>query len=377
MKSHGIARADAVGYGLVGCVEPCVPGKEQAMTAGGHINLAKALELALNDGKSMISGAQIGVATGVCESFATFDDLWQAYVAQVRYLAGLNIEAAVLAGEGQKRRGHCPLMSALLDDCLERRLDLVNGGTRYNLPGVAIYGPTNAYDGLMAIKRLVYEQKRITMAQLHEALLADFAGQEPLRQMLMHAAPRFGNDEAEVDELANRINAVHAEFCWERVDARGGHFTCGVWPVEGHVHAGVKTAATPDGRHSGAPLVDGVGACQGADRKGPTALLRSVANLNQVEHWPAGSTCNIKFSRGAIASAEGSQKLSALTTAYMQLGGQQLQINVVDTATLRAAQTDPTAYADLIVRVAGFSAYFVQLGRKTQEEIISRNAHGV
>ncbi|MFC1716964.1 glycine radical domain-containing protein [Candidatus Poribacteria bacterium] len=180
-----------------------------------------------------------------------------------------------------------------------------------------------------------------------------------------------------MDELANKVNAVHADFCWKQVDSRNGRYTCGVWPVTGHVGAGRWTAATPDGRHKGDPLVDGVGACQGADRNGPTALLQSVARLNNVDHWPAGNTCNIKFSKSGISSADGVNRLQELTTTFMELGGQELQINVVDAATLRAAKADPEHHQDLIVRVAGFSAYFTQLGSDVQDEIITRNEHTV
>jgi formate C-acetyltransferase len=289
----------------------------------------------------------------------------------------LDILATHLAGEGQKRHGHCPLMSSLLDDCLVRRRDLVFGGTRYNLPGIAIYGPSNVVDGLMAVKRWVCEEQRVTWTELHRALVDDFAGHEPLRQLLAQRTPRFGNDIAEVDALANEVNAVHAEFCWRQVDSRNGRYTCGVWPVKGHVHAGHTTGATPDGRHAGMPLVDGVGACQGADRHGPTALLRSVARLNNVEHWPAGNTCNIKFAGRSVEDAAAVARIRDLVTTYMTLGGQQLQINVVDGETLREAQAHPEAYADLIVRVAGYSAYFTQLSRDVQEEIISRTAQRV
>ena len=372
---HGVSPEDAFGYGIVGCVEASIPGKEQGVTAGGHINLAKALELALNDGKSMITGKQIGISTGDPEKFSSFDDLWKAYVEQVEYLAGLNILATHVAGEQQKRSGHCPLMSSLLDDCLINRRDLVFGGTRYNLPGIAIYGPTNVYDGLMAIKRYVCEEKRLTWAELHQVLLDDFKGREVVRQMLANSAPRFGNGIKEVDDLANKVNAVHADFCWKQVDSRNGRYTCGVWPVTAHVGAGHWVAATPDGRHKGAPIVDGVGACQGADKNGPTALLTSVARLNNIEHWTAGNVCNIKFSKSGISSNEDVKKMQELITTFMKLGGQELQINVVDTATLREAKANPELYRDLIVRVAGFSAYFVQLGSDVQDEIIMRNEH--
>ena len=375
LTTHGVDPVDAANYGIVGCVETCVSGMQQGMTAGGHINMAKALELAMNDGRSMISDKQLGPHTGDPEDFDGFDDIWQAYKTQVEYLAGLNILATVLAGEGQKRRGHCPLTSSLLDDCLANRRDLVFGGTRYNLPGVCILGPTNVYDGLTAIRKCVCEQKSISWKQLQRALLDDFKGHEPLRRMLAGVGPRFGNGDDEIDEFANRVNALHADFCWQHVDSRNGRYTCGVWPVTGHVWLGHHTAATPDGRHKGDPLVDGVGACQGADRNGPTALLQSVARLNNVDHWTAGNTCNVKFSRGSIDGPNGTARLRALTTGFMQLGGQELQINVVDTETLRAAQADPDSHADLIVRVAGFSAYFTTLGADVQEEIISRTGH--
>ena len=377
LVAHGVAPKDALGYGIVGCVEASVPGKEQGVTAGGHLNLSKALELALNDGRSTMTGAQIGLRTGDPETFASFDDLWTAYVAQIEYLSGLNILATHIAGEGQKRGGHCPLMSSLLDDCMANRRDLVYGGTRYNLPGISIYGPTNVYDGLTAIRKWVFEKQRLTMGELHQALLDDFEGHEPLRQMLARGAPRFGNGIEEVDALANQVNAVHAEFCWKQIDSRNGRYTCGVWPVNGHVHSGHSTGATPDGRRAGMPLVDGVGACQGADRSGPTALLQSVARLNNVDHWPAGNTCNVKFSASSVRSDEGVAQLRDLTTTFMELGGQELQINVVDAVTLRAAQEDPSAYADLIVRVAGYSAYFTELSRDVQDEVISRTEQAV
>jgi formate C-acetyltransferase len=195
--------------------------------------------------------------------------------------------------------------------------------------------------------------------------------------MLANSAPRFGNGNVEVDELANRVNAVHAQFCWNQVDSRNGRYTCGVWPVNGHVNAGHRTGATPDGRRAETPLVDGVGACQGADRSGPTALLQSVARLDNVWNWPAGNTCNVKFSPQSVRSSDGVRRLQELTTTFFKLGGQELQINVVDAATLHAAQADPEAYSDLIVRVAGYSAYFTQLKQDVQDEIISRTEQWV
>jgi len=371
----GVSPEDARDYAIIGCVELGIPGKVQGVTAGGHINAAKALELALNEGRSLLTGEQIGWPTADPASFGSFEDLWQAYREQIEYLGGLNILAAHVAGEAQKRLGHCPLMSALLDDCLANRRDLVFGGTRYNLPGVCIYGTPNVCDGLSAIRTLVYERREVSMAGLRAALQDDYHDAEPLRQMLSRRAPRFGNDDPAADDLANRVNALHSAFCAKFVDARNGRFSTGVWPVEAHVDCGRWTGATSDGRHAGAPLADGIGACQGADRRGPTALLASVARLNTRRDFPSGSTCNIKLSAGTARSDAGLARLEDLTTTFMRLGGQQLQVNVIDQAELRAAQREPQAHSDLIVRVAGFSAYFTTLRPEVQEEIISRTEH--
>jgi pyruvate formate-lyase/glycerol dehydratase family glycyl radical enzyme len=377
LTTHGVEHADAVGYALVGCVEASVPGKQQGMTAGGHINCAKALELALNDGCSMMTGIRIGQPTGVPSSFKSFEDLWTAYKEQIEYLCGLNILATHISGEMQKQYGHCPLMSSLLDDCIVRKRDMVFGGTRYNLSGVGVFGPANVCDGMMAIRKWVCEEKRLTWKELRQVLLDDYAGHEEIRLLFANKTPRFGNDLTEVDTFINRITAVHADFFWKQVDSRNGRYTSGVWPVTTHVGTGTWTAATPDGRHKGAPLVDGVGACQGADRNGPTALLQSVARLDNINHWTAGNTCNIKFSATGIRAGNGVDRLRDLTTTFMKLGGQELQVNIVDAGTLHDAMKNPEMHADLVIRVAGYSAYFTTLNANVQNEIISRMEQAV
>jgi formate C-acetyltransferase len=215
------------------------------------------------------------------------------------------------------------------------------------------------------------------MAEICAALKADFKGHEVMRQIQKNNKYRFGNDIPEVDEMANKVNAVHAEFATALTDPRGGHYICGIWPVDNHVNFGYKTGALPEGRNQGMPLADGVGACQGADISGPTALLNSVARLNNKEHWQGGNTCNIKFSRSSILSGNGLKNMSDLIEVFMRLGGQEVQINVVDAATLQRAQEDPKEYMDLVVRVAGYSAYFVTLSKDIQNEIISRTVQAV
>ena len=377
LEYNGIVHNDALNYGIVGCVEASVGGKMQGMTAGGHINPAKAFELAMFDGRSLTSGKRIGLHTGDATKFANFEALFDAYARQARWLAAVNITSAQIAGDAQKQLGHCPFCSSLLDDCIAKRRDMVEGGTAYSLSGIAIIGATNAVDCLSAMKKFVFEEKRFTMEEVLAALEANFEGYEYMRQVFLNHNGRFGNDVRETDELANRVYAIHADFSCAHPDPRGGHYTCGVWPVNGHVNSGYKTGAAPDGRRSGDPLVDGVGACQGADRSGPTALLKSVARLNNIEHWAAGNTCNIKFMRSLIHTGDGLLKMAGLVDTFMSLGGQELQINVVDSAVLRAAQENPQEYADLVVRVAGYSAYFTMLNRDVQNEVISRMEQAV
>lgn len=377
LEHHGVRHEDALGYAIVGCVEQSIPGKEEGVTSGGHLNLAKALELTLFNGTSLYSGKQLGIQTGDPASFPDFERFFAAYSKQLRYIAAVNLQAAQIAADVQKTYVPCPLTSSLLDDCIAEHRDMVDGGTRYSLPGVCIIGATNAVDGLLNIQKLVYEQKRFTMEQLADALKHNFEGNEIMRQMMLRQPIRFGNDIPEADEMANRVYAVHANFHADHPGPRGGHFNTGVWPVDCHVSSGVFTGATPDGRKFGTPLVDGVGSVQGVDRNGPTALLRSVASLNNIEHWGAGNTCNIKFSASSLRTDNALQNMGNLADTFMRLGGQELQINVVDNATLLDAQEHPENYQDLVVRVAGFSAYFTRLSRAVQNEVISRNTQDV
>ncbi|MBQ6678694.1 MAG: hypothetical protein IJM76_01610 [Lachnospiraceae bacterium] len=373
LELNGVSHEDALGYGIVGCVEPSVCGKEQGMTSGGHLNLAKIMELTMFNGRSGSTGKMLGIETGDPVDFPDFETFFEAYARQTRFIAGVNIQAAQIAADAQKHLVPCPLTSALLSDCIREHRDMVDGGTRYSLSGVCIMGATNAVDAMMNIKRLVYEQKKVDMAELVEALRTDFEGKEALRQLLLHQPDRFGNDREEADAMANRVYGIHAAFNKEHPDARNGHYTNGVWPVNTHVGAGMHTFATPDGRHAGTPLVDGVGAVQGIDTHGPTALLRSVASLENVTQWEGGNTCNIKFSASSVKTENALKNIGFMTDTFMRLGGQELQVNVVDNSVLYDAQAHPENYQDLVVRVAGYSAYFTRLNKAVQDEIISRN----
>lgn len=373
LQKNGVARDDAYNYGIVGCVEPAIPGREEAMTSGGHLNLAKVIELTLFNGRSNQTGKQISIQTGDAASFKTFDEFFDAYSRQMRYIAGLNIQTAEVAATAQKLVVPCPFTSMLLDDCIALHKEKTDSGTRYSLPGVCIIGATNAVDCMLNLKKLVFEQKRFTMQEVLDALSTNFENNEIMRQIMLHQPIRYGNDIPEADEMANKIYAVHSDFNRMHADFRNGHYTDGIWPVTSHVSYGEHTGATPDGRKDGMPLVDGVGAVQGADTHGPTALLRSVSTLNNVDQWAGGNTCNIKFSASSIKTANALRNVGIMSDTFMRLGGQELQINVVDNATLLDAQQHPENYQDLVVRVAGFSAYFTRLSKVVQDEVISRN----
>ena len=373
LEHNGIPHEEALDYAIVGCVEPSVPGREEAMTAGGHLNPTKVLELTLHNGRSGLTGKKLGIPTGDPKEFQDFETFFDAYARQMRYIASVNLQEAQLVSDVQKQLVPCPFTSSLLSDCIREHRDMVDGGTRYSLSGVCIIGATNAVDGLLNLQKLVYEQKRCTMAELIHALDTDFAEDEVLRQLMLHQPVRFGNDVPEADAMANRVYGVHAAFNSDHADARGGHYTSGVWPVNTHVFSGIHTAASPDGRKSGAPLVDGVGPVQGTDRNGPTALLRSVASLNNIEQWAGGNTCNIKFSASSVRTENALRNIGFMSDTFMRLGGQELQINVVDNSVLLDAQAHPEQYQDLVVRVAGYSAYFTRLSRAVQDEVISRN----
>ena len=371
---NGVSREEAASFGIIGCVEPGIAGKMQGVTAGGHLNCAKALELALFDGRSLTTGKQISIRTGEGKDIKTYEELLEAYRKQSQYLSAVNALSANVSGSIQALYGHCPLMSSLLDDCIATGKDMVEGGTRYSFSGVAVFGTSDTCDSVMALKKLVFEDERYSMEEVCQALEADFDGYGEMRAEMQRLSLKFGNDIAEVDELTNTLNEMHADFTLLHPDSRGGIFTCGVWPVMNHVSSGYNTGALPNGHKKGMPLADGVGACHGADKSGPTALLRSVSKLNNPKHWPAGNTCNIKLP-GAVS--QNTAVIGSLSSAFMKLGGQELQINVVDSATLRAAQQNPEQYEDLVVRVAGFSSYFNVLSTDVQNEIIARTEQAV
>jgi pyruvate-formate lyase len=375
LQHVGIPLAEARDYGVIGCANPNIPGREGALN-DHRLNLAKCLELALNDGVDPQSGIDTGLRTGRCESFAAFQDLQTAFLRHVDAQIGWWIRRNDLFDQTCASCVNDPLLSSLTEGCMASATDAYAGGaTHFHNPYQAA-GLATVADSLAAIRKLVYEDGTVSLNQLNEILLSDFAGHEELRLRLLHDSARFGNDQARVDELA-RETARH--FC----DSVMAHPTCwgnghGNWPGiysfgDNHVQMGRVTGATADGRHAGTPISFNLSPSLGCAQSGPTAEMRSVAGI-EFERVSGGGTYDLKLDPESVRDPAA---LEALLCTYLELGGMQVQINVVDKDVLLAAQRHPEDYRDLLVRVTGYSAYFTALGKVTQDEIIARHEHAI
>jgi len=376
LVNRDVPLQEARNYGIVGCVEQAVPGKSFTSSDAALFNLPLCLELALNSGRGRLFSDQLGLPTGDPTHFNSIEDVAEAYRTQVEYLVGQMVEALEGLAQAHAERRPVPLASSLTDDCLAQGLDLTAGGARYNFTGVQGVGAATVGDSLAAIDSLVFDQKRLTMDELVAALDTDFEGQEPLRQMLLNKAPKYGNDDDRADQFARLAAEVYCRAVEKHRSFRGGWYSPGLYSVTTHVAFGLMVGATPDGRHAGQPLSQGISPAHGRDRCGPTAALKSATKLDHTL-VSNGLTIIQMLSLGASARQHASDVLGGLLEAYFGLGGQQLQWNLVDRATLIAAQRDPEAYRGLVVRVAGYSALFADLNRVVQDELIARTEHAV
>jgi len=373
LLSRGLTREDARDYGIIGCVEPQVGGKTEGWHDAAFFNIAKVLELTLNNGVDPLSGARLGPETGDLTTFATYDDLMAAYRAQMAYDVRLLVisDNAVDTAHGQ--RAPLPFLSSLVDDCIAKGKSLQEGGAHYNFTGPQGVGVANVADSLAAIRKLVYEDKAVSLADLKQALATDFAGVEgeTLRQMLLNRAPKYGNDEPYADEIAHEGALIYCKEVEKYTNPRGGTFQPGLYPVSANVPLGAVVGATPDGRKAGAPLADGVSPVSGMDHSGPTASVKSVTKLDHVIA-SNGTLLNMKFHPNALKDEQGVANLIAVTETLFNGGGTHIQYNVISKETLTDAQDHPDSYRGLVVRVAGYSAFFTSLDRSIQDDIISR-----
>ncbi|KHK01733.1 glycyl radical protein [Desulfovibrio sp. TomC] len=373
LLSRGLTREDARDYGIIGCVEPQVGGKTEGWHDAAFFNIAKVLELTLNNGVDPLSGERLGPATGDLTTFATYDDLMAAYRKQMEYSVRLLVvsDNAVDVAHGQ--RAPLPFLSSLVDDCIAKGKSLQEGGAHYNFTGPQGVGVANVADSLAALRKLVYEDKALSLGELKAALASDFAGVEgeSLRQMLVNRAPKYGNDEPYADEIAHEGALIYCKEVEKYANPRGGRFQPGLYPVSANVPLGTVVGATPDGRKAGTPLADGVSPVSGMDHSGPTASVKSVTKLDHVIA-SNGTLLNMKFHPSALKDGQGISNLIAVTETLFNGGGTHIQYNVISKDTLTDAQMHPDNYRGLVVRVAGYSAFFTSLDRSIQDDIISR-----
>ncbi|MFA5206974.1 MAG: pyruvate formate lyase family protein, partial [Lentisphaeria bacterium] len=374
LTDHGIPLADAWDYAPIGCIELTIPGKANPHAVSGWFNAAKCLELALFDGCDPRTGEQMGPHTGTLAAFADFDALWRAYAAQVDFLARRMVYHCNRGELMQRERGPLPCWSVLTDACIERGRDITNGGALYNYHSICLLGTANTADSLMAVKKLVFEDKKVTAADLLAALKDNFAGREELRQLLLKQAPKYGNDVAEVDALARRVDDHFIDLMDTMRSPLNGRYHVHLFSFLCNIHFGKALGATPDGRLASEPIAYSLSAQQGRDEQGVTAMLNTLARLPH-RRAAGASAAIIDLDPKLVEGAAGRQRLVALIRAAVAMGVGQLQWNVVTVERLRQAQQDPERYGNIPVRVAGFSQKFRLVDRELQEHIIARTKH--
>jgi formate C-acetyltransferase len=374
MVNRGKTLEDARASSLNGCVAGFCDGKDR-MASSGYFNLAKCLELAMNDGLDRLTGERLGPATGDPRAFDTFDDVLRAFRAQVAHFVDEKVRYDGIVR--QTYATHCPVpfTSAVIDDCIARGTDWHAGGARYNISTVSGVAVGTVADALSAIRTHVFERRTVTMGQLVEALDRNWDGCEVLRETLVNKTPHYGNDDDEVDALAAVTQQIFCDEVEAHRDVQGARYWVDLLPTTSHVALGEVTGATPDGRRAGTPLSEGVSAVQGHDRRGPTAAAASVAKLDHAR--TNGTLLNMRINPDCLRTPDDLRKLAALIRGYFDQGGHHVQFNIVDRDVLVDAMAHPEQHRDLMVRVAGYSDYFVLLSPDIQREILSRTEHGL
>ena len=421
LQNRGLSLEDAREYNIIGCVEPQKAGKTEGWHDAAFFNMCRPLELVFSNG--MDKGEMVGIPTGDVTQMKTFDEFFDAYKKQMEYCISLLVNADNAIDVAHAERCPLPFLSCMIDDCLKEGKSVQEGGAVYNFTGPQGFGIANMADGLFAIRKLVYEDKKVSMKELKEALawnydkgldaqsagdmtemimkamqkagrnvdastaeglLKTFMGMKPGEQKtqrfkeihdMIDEVPKFGNDIPEVDYFAREVAYTYSKPLQKYNNPRGGKFQAGLYPVSANVPLGVQTGATPDGRYAHTPVADGVSPSAGKDVKGPTAAATSVSRL---DHFIVsnGTLFNQKFHPSALSGREGLEKFVALIRGYFDQKGMHMQFNVVDRQTLLDAQEHPEKYKHLVVRVAGYSALFTTLSRSLQDDIIRRTEQG-
>ncbi len=369
---QGKSIIDARNGGASGCVETGAFGKESYILTG-YFNIPKVLEITLHNGIDPRTGKQLGLKAGNPENFKSYEELFDAFKEQLEYFIDIKIKGNIIIERLWADYLPAPFLSILIDDCIKNGRDYNAGGARYNTSYIQGVGMGTVTDCLSSIRYNVFDKKKFTMKELLSALENNFDGFESIRKIAMNETPKYGNDDDYADEILKEVFESYFESIDGRPNTKGGHFRINLLPTTCHVYFGSVLGATPDGRLAKKPVSEGISPVQGADRKGPTAVLKSAAKIDHLR--TGGTLLNQKFTPQILSDNTGIEKVLHLIRAYFKMDGHHIQFNVVDAETLRKAQQEPENYRDLIVRVAGYSDYFVNLGPDLQEEIIQRTEH--
>ena len=421
LQNRGLSLEDAREYNIIGCVEPQKAGKTEGWHDAAFFNMCRPLELVFANGED--KGEMVGVPTGEVTEMSSFEEFYNAYKKQMEYCISLLVNADNAIDVAHAKRCPLPFLSCMVDDCLKRGKSVQEGGAVYNFTGPQGFGIANMADSLFAVRKLVYEEKKVTMEEMKEALTWNFGkgldqqsvsdtaeavlrkmkdagqkidentvssilkavmnaqpGEEKMKRYeeihnMIEEVPKFGNDIPEVDYFARDVAYTYTKPLQNYKNPRGGQFQAGLYPVSANVPLGGQTGATPDGRYAHTPVADGVSPSAGKDVNGPTAAATSVSRL---DHFIVsnGTLFNQKFHPSALSGREGLEKFVALIRSYFDQKGMHMQFNVVDRDTLLDAQKYPEKYKHLVVRVAGYSALFTTLSRSLQDDIIRRTEQG-
>jgi len=371
LTRQGKSIIDARNGGASGCVESGAFGKE-AYILTGYFNLVKILEITLHNGFDPLTKKQIGLKTGDPTTFDTFEDFFEAYTKQVEHFVDIKIKGNQII-ERIWAQNPAPFLSILIDDCIKNGKDYNDGGAKYNTSYIQIVGMGSITDCLASLKYNVFEKKIISMEDLIKALNNNFNDYEVLHQKLIYKTPKYGNDNDYADTLTTQVFEIVYDSINNRPNTKGGVHRINLLPTTVHVYFGQVTGATPDGRKAYMPLSEGISPVQGMDINGPTAVIKSAGKIDHLR--TGGTLLNQKFTPHFLSDENRIKKLAYLIRSYFEMDGHHIQFNVVSADTLRAAQKNPEKYGNLIVRVAGYSDYFVNLGVDLQDEIIRRTEH--
>jgi pyruvate formate-lyase/glycerol dehydratase family glycyl radical enzyme len=370
LMNQGKSLRDAREGGCSGCIEVGAFGKE-AFLLTGYLNVPKILEVTLNNGIDPVTDKKAGIETGDPRTFSSFEELYQAFQRQLNFIVDQKIRVSNYIDRMFAKYAPAPLLSVVIDDCIEKGRDYYDGGPRYNTSYIQCTGLGTLTDSLTSLKKHVFEDRKYSMSEMLEAVVQNFEGKEVMRQTILNRTPFFGNDDEYADEIALRVyNDLLGAIDGKPNIKEGGVYHLNMLSTTCHVYFGKVMGASPNGRLAGKSISDGTSPSHGADTHGPSAVIRSLAKLDQTRS--GGTLLNLRFLPSLLKKEEDIVKLGHLIRSYFTMGGHHVQFNIVDTATLRAAQKNPEAYKDLLVRMAGYSDYFNDMNEDLQQEVIDR-----